>query len=67
MPVEVRLIDERLSTVVAHRALAEAGRSSRQRRQVVDQAAAVAILEQAMELERHTGTFPGEVVEGNAQ
>lgn len=65
-PIPVRLIDERLTTVVAHRALAEAGRTGRQRRSVVDQAAAVAILEQAVELERRTGQVPGERVKGRA-
>ncbi len=66
-PIPLRLVDERLTTAVAHRALAASGRSSRKRRHVVDQAAAVVILEQAVELERHTGTFPGELVEGNTQ
>lgn len=63
-PVPVRLVDERMTTVVAHRALAEAGRNSRQRRNIVDQAAAVAILEQATEQERLSGNTPGELVEG---
>lgn len=65
-PVPLRLVDERLTTAVAHRTLAEAGRSSRRRRRVIDQAAAVAILEQAVEIERRTGSLPGELVEGIA-
>jgi len=44
-PVPVRLADERLTTVAATRTLAERGISSRKRRPVVDQAAAVLILQ----------------------
>jgi putative Holliday junction resolvase len=44
-PVPVRLADERLTTVAASRTLAERGISSRRRRPVVDQAAAVLILQ----------------------
>jgi putative holliday junction resolvase len=48
----VRLVDERLSTVTAHRQLHEAGRNSRQHREVVDQVAAVQILEQALNVQQ---------------
>lgn len=44
-PVEVRLVDERLTTVSATAALRSAGRSARASRAVVDQAAAVALLQ----------------------
>jgi putative Holliday junction resolvase len=44
-PVPVRLADERLSTVVATRALRDSGVRGRRQRAVVDQAAAVAILQ----------------------
>jgi len=44
-PVPVDLVDERLTTVVGERALFEAGVAGRQRRAVVDQAAAVALLQ----------------------
>ena len=44
-PVPVRLADERLTTVTAQRSLREAGVRSRGQRAVVDQAAAVAILQ----------------------
>ena len=44
-PVEVRLVDERLTTVSAAAALRASGRSSRKGRAVVDQAAAVALLQ----------------------
>lgn len=44
-PVPVRLVDERLTTVSATAALRAAGRSARSSRAVVDQAAAVALLQ----------------------
>jgi len=62
-PVQVRLVDERMSTVSAHQALQAAGRSGRRHRQVVDQAAAVVILQHALDVERSTGRRPGERVE----
>lgn len=47
--VPVWLVDERLTTVSAHRALHESGVSSRDFRAVVDQAAAVSILQQCLD------------------
>ena len=44
-PVEVRLVDERLTTVSAAAALRASGRSAKKGRAVVDQAAAVALLQ----------------------
>jgi putative Holliday junction resolvase len=44
-PVQIRLVDERLTTVTATAALRASGRSARQSRAVVDQAAAVALLQ----------------------
>jgi putative Holliday junction resolvase len=61
-PVPVRLVDERFTTVIAHAALAQAGRDSRQRRGLVDQAAAAALLQGALDAERATGGPPGEMV-----
>ena len=61
-PCPVRLVDERLSTVDAQRALRDAGRSARSSRSVVDQVAAVIILEQALSIERATGTLAGTAV-----
>jgi len=61
-PVPVRLVDERFTTVIAHAALREAGQDSRQRRGVVDQAAAASLLQGALDVERATGGPPGEVV-----
>lgn len=63
-PVEVRLIDERLTTVDAHRALRASGLEGRRHRAVIDQAAAVAILQVALDLERSTGRPPGDPVVG---
>ena len=60
---EVRLIDERLTTVSAHRALHSSGRKGRRHRQVVDQVAAVMILQQALDVERSTRRRGGELVE----
>ena len=56
----LRLVDERLSTAAASRQLGQAGRSTRRQRGVIDQAAAVAILESALAQERATGEPPGE-------
>jgi putative Holliday junction resolvase len=53
----VRLVDERLSTVTAQRNLREAGRRAKGSRPVIDQAAAVIILQNALDFER-TGTRP---------
>jgi putative Holliday junction resolvase len=61
-PVPVRVVDERLSTVTAHGQLQAAGVRSRAGRAVVDQAAAVVILQSALDGERSTGVAPGEIV-----
>lgn len=58
-PVPVRLVDERLTTVDAHRALRASGRDTRTHRDVVDQVAAVMILQTALDIERDSGTPPG--------
>lgn len=60
--VAVRLCDERLSTVSAEAVLRSQGRKGAKRRAVVDQAAAVVILQNALETERGTGRPPGELV-----
>ena len=57
----VRLVDERLTTVSAQAALRSSGRSSRQSRSVIDQVAAVIIVQHALDFERSTGTPPGEI------
>lgn len=62
-PLPVRLVDERLSTVTAERALRGSGVRGRARRKVVDQAAAVVILQAALDAERSSGDAPGEIVQ----
>ena len=47
--IPVHLVDERLSTVTATSHLREGGRSSREQRSVIDQAAAVVILQQFLD------------------
>lgn len=61
-PVPVRLVDERLSTVSAHRSLHAAGLSSREHRKVVDQVAAVEILQHAIDTQRSRGRDVGDPV-----
>jgi putative Holliday junction resolvase len=63
-PTPVRLIDERLTTIDAHRQLRDSGRSGRSQRAVVDQAAAVLILQAALDAEKESGLPPGELVGG---
>ena len=62
-PVPVRLCDERLTTVSAEAMLRDRGRKGTRRRAVVDQAAAVLILQNALDSERTSGIAPGEIVE----
>ena len=61
-PVPVRLCDERLSTVTAEAVLRGQGKKGQKRRAVVDQAAAVVILQNALDTERSSGTVPGETL-----
>lgn len=58
----VRLYDERLTTVSAQSGLRAAGVRGRDQRAVVDQAAAVVLLQAALDAERSTGREPGEAV-----
>jgi len=61
-PVPVRLVDERLTTVGAHQRLRDSGVPGRGQRSVVDQAAAVLILQSALDAEAAAGTPAGEVI-----
>jgi len=65
-PVPVRLVDERLTTVSAERGLRESGVRGWRRKSVVDQAAAVVILQAALDTERSSGRPPGQPVQGEA-
>ena len=58
----VRLVDERLSTVSAQAALRDAGRSQRSSRSIVDQVAAVVLLQQALDVEKSIGRPAGNPV-----
>ncbi|GAB2508598.1 Holliday junction resolvase RuvX [Microbacterium petrolearium] len=58
----VRLVDERLSTVTAHAALRQSGRSQKGSRSMVDQVAAVVLLQHAVDSEKRTGLPAGEPV-----
>jgi putative holliday junction resolvase len=62
-PRPVRLVDERLSTVQATKAMRESGVSERAGRARVDQAAAVVILQDALDQERASGVPAGELVQ----
>ncbi|MBF0672998.1 MAG: Holliday junction resolvase RuvX [Salinibacterium sp.] len=61
--LSVRLVDERLSTVSAQHALRANGRTTKNSRKVVDQVAAVIILQHALDAERSRGDAPGAAVD----
>jgi putative Holliday junction resolvase len=63
-PIPVRLADERLTTVAAQRSLRAAGVRAKEQRAVIDQAAAVAILQSWLDQRRATLTGPGERADG---
>jgi putative Holliday junction resolvase len=60
--VDVRMIDERLTTVSAHGVLRHAGKKQKQTRHVIDQVAAVLILQHALDTERSQGKLPGKLL-----
>ena len=62
IPTPIRLVDERLSTVVATHAMRESGVNSKKGRDKIDQVAAVVILQSALDAERSSGRPPGELV-----
>lgn len=51
-PIEVIMVDERLSTISAARNLRDSGRNAKEAKNSIDMAAAVAILEFALELQK---------------
>jgi putative Holliday junction resolvase len=59
----VRLVDERMTTMSANAALRASGRNAKNSRSVVDQVAAVIILQHALDFERSMARPPGELVE----
>lgn len=56
--VPVRLVDERLSTVQAQRALHAGGRTTRQSRSLIDSASAVMVLQADLDREAAQGSAP---------
>jgi len=62
-PIPVRMVDERLSTKAALRDMRASGVSERRGRAAVDQAAAVIILQSALDAERAGGNPPGETLQ----
>lgn len=60
--IPIRFIDERLTTALANTQLRQIGKSQKQARGIVDQMAAVAILEYALNMERANELPPGEDV-----
>lgn len=60
--VEVRMIDERLTTVSASAALRSSGKNAKEGRKVIDQIAATMILEQALALEKNGTEHPGQPI-----
>jgi putative holliday junction resolvase len=59
---EVRMVDERLTTVSASAALRRSGINSKKGRSVIDQVAATLILEQALSFEKASGEKPGQLI-----
>jgi len=57
--IEIRLIDERLSTSSALGSLRDSGKSAKASKGLVDQAAAVEILELALAIEKRTDALAG--------
>ncbi|MEV7971257.1 Holliday junction resolvase RuvX, partial [Sphaerisporangium sp. NPDC088356] len=66
-PTPVRLYDERLTTVTAQQGLRASGVKAKNQRAVVDQAAAVVLLQAALDAERAGGAPPGRPVEPPGQ
>jgi len=58
----MRMVDERLTTATALRQLREAGRDAKAAKSRIDAAAAVGILEFALEIERRSGQPAGEAL-----
>ncbi|MFG1948972.1 Holliday junction resolvase RuvX [Nonomuraea sp. NPDC048826] len=61
-PTPVRLFDERLTTVAAQHGLRASGVRAKKQRGVIDQAAAVVLLQDALDSERATERAPGHPV-----
>jgi putative holliday junction resolvase len=62
-PLPIRMVDERLTTVTAQQGLRASGVKARRQRGVIDQAAAVVLLQAALDGERAGGRPPGRPLE----
>ena len=60
--VGVRMVDERLTTVSAQGAIRQSGKNHKQSRAIIDQVAAVMILQHALDSERSSGRIPGKLI-----
>ena len=60
--LQVLLVDERLTTSISNSQLKSIGKKQKQARDTIDQMAAVAILEYALQVERNSGLTPGVLV-----
>lgn len=60
--LDIRMVDERLSTVSAHTALRASGRTQKNSRSIVDQVAAVVLLQHAVDTEKSTGKPAGALI-----
>lgn len=63
----VRMVDERLTTVSAQAALHANGRSTKKSRPVIDQVAAVILVQHALDSERSSGNPPGVLIQPEAR
>jgi len=61
-PVPVRLLDERFTTLDAAGRLRDAGTAAKDQRRMIDQAAAVLILQDALDAFSHQGRLPGDTI-----
>lgn len=57
--VPILLIDERLTTAISNQQIRQVGKSQKDARSIIDQMAAVAILEYAFQVEMNSGQRPG--------
>jgi putative Holliday junction resolvase len=62
LTIPVRMVDERLSTVSAQSAMRASGRTAKNSRTVIDQAAASVILQHALDVEHASARPPGTLV-----
>jgi putative Holliday junction resolvase len=57
--ISMRMLDERLTTTSASARLSESGVNTRQQKGMIDQVAAIELLEQALEFEKRNNQVPG--------